>query len=373
MRKLRSVVLLTSSLVLLNGCASLQSGSLPSDLEQRESSWKNVFNTSDDASTYEDRLSRGLYATVGIGPSRMEPDTSQLALWDPNDRVEPAGQITVGADISKHFAIEAHSADLGSAGLSPRGRINYHINGASALLYAGGNRDRFRRQGLTAYGRVGVGFLENTAIGDVPFIKQNGTHVLFGAGVEYMTPIGVGLRAEGFSFDKDARYAQLALMYRMGRKQRIIRPKLVAAPKPAPKPVIAAAAAPPPPPPPPVVVPEPNVCDGLSGVLDGVNFHTDSADITGASTWVLDEIASQLLSCDTVTAEISAHTDSIGEEAYNQALSERRARSVVGYLIKRGLPRDRLSAIAFGESRPIDSNLTTNGRSRNRRVEISVR
>ena len=99
----------------------------------------------------------------------------------------------MGVDLTKHLSLEAHTADLGSAGLSPTGRINYHINGASALLYAGGNRDRFRRQGLKPCGQVGLGVLENTSVGDVPFEKINGTHILFGAGVEYMTPIGVGL------------------------------------------------------------------------------------------------------------------------------------------------------------------------------------
>ena len=71
------------------------------------------------ASSYEDSLSRGLYAVAGIGPSRLEPDTSSVDGFDQDDRVEPAGQITIGADLSRHFSVEAHSADLGSAGLSP--------------------------------------------------------------------------------------------------------------------------------------------------------------------------------------------------------------------------------------------------------------
>ena len=119
------------------------------------------------STSYDDRLSAGIYAVAGIGPSRLDPDTSGVDGFDPDDRVEPAGQITIGADLTRHFSVEAHSADLGSAGLSPSGRINYHINGASALLYVGGNRGRFRRQGFTGFGRLGVGSLDNSTVGDV--------------------------------------------------------------------------------------------------------------------------------------------------------------------------------------------------------------
>ena len=231
------------------------------------------------------------------------------------DRVEPAGQITLGLDLNKYLSVEGHSADLGSAGLSPSGRINYHINGISALVYAGGNKDRFRRQGLTAYGRVGVGLLENTPVGDVPFEQINSTHVLFGAGVEYMTPIGVGIRAEGISFDEDAKYAQLGLMYRTGRRQKIKRPKLAAAV--AKPPVVAA------PPPPPIA--EPNLCNSPVGLQQEVTFHNDSAELTSQSTLILNEVANTLIKCESILVDVSAHTDSVGTDTYNQVLSEKRA------------------------------------------------
>jgi len=148
--------------------------------------------------------------------------------------------------------------------------------------------------------------LDNSAVGDVPFEKVNGTHVLFGAGVEYMTSIGVGV----------------------------------------------------------------DQCAGLNGVLEGVNFHSDKADLTTESTQILNEVAYTLSNCAELQIEISAHTDSVGAESYNQGLSERRARSVVEYLNTRGLSRSRFTATAFGESDPIDSNDTAEGRARNRRVEL---
>ena len=64
------------------------------------------------------------------------------------------------------------------------------------------------------------------------------------------------------------------------------------------------------------------------------------------------------------------HTDSVGAEAYNQDLSKRRAQSVLRYLESRGIDSSRITARAFGETQPIDSNDTAQGRSRNRRVEL---
>jgi OOP family OmpA-OmpF porin len=69
---------------------------------------------------------------------------------------------------------------------------------------------------------------------------------------------------------------------------------------------------------------------------------------------------------------LSGHTDSIGTEAYNQKLSERRAASVKNYLTKKGIDAGRISAQGFGETKPIADNKTKEGRAKNRRVEIKV-
>jgi OOP family OmpA-OmpF porin len=69
---------------------------------------------------------------------------------------------------------------------------------------------------------------------------------------------------------------------------------------------------------------------------------------------------------------IAGHTDNIGSEEYNQRLSEARAKAVYEYLISRGISADRLSYIGYGESRPIDTNETSEGRQNNRRVELEI-
>lgn len=356
------LAMLLPAIALSNGCALLA--------EQQERVMANFHDTAP-ASDQHDRFTKSLYAGVGLGLSRLEPDTSAVDGWNPIDRVNKGGQATIGVDLFKQLSVELHSADLGSAGLSPSGRINYHINGASALLYAGENRHRFLRRGLSAYGRLGYGALHNSPVGIVPFEMINGSHFLLGAGVEYMTRLGLGARAELISFDKDVRYGQLAVIYRLGKQDDP--PVRIA--EITPEPVVAAAMPQPPityvPPPTPVYKQDP--CAKFNGVLDGVNFHTDSAQLTGSATVILDEVTATLAQCDSVPVVISAHTDSIGTLEYNQDLSERRAESVVDYLDSRGIDRQRLQPMAFGESNPIDSNKTSEGRRRNRRVELIAR
>lgn len=73
-----------------------------------------------------------------------------------------------------------------------------------------------------------------------------------------------------------------------------------------------------------------------------------------------------------LTVTVEGHTDSVGTDAYNQKLSERRANAVVKYLVNTvGIPADKLSAVGYGESRPAATNDTAEGRAQNRRVEFT--
>jgi OOP family OmpA-OmpF porin len=107
-------------------------------------------------------------------------------------------------------------------------------------------------------------------------------------------------------------------------------------------------------------------------VLRGVNFAFDKSDIDAASSVVLDAAAEQLNECRNVAVRVEGNTDWIGTDAYNQALSERRAESVRSHLVSRGVSASRLTAVGYGESRPIASNETDEGRALNRRVELKT-
>jgi OOP family OmpA-OmpF porin len=74
-----------------------------------------------------------------------------------------------------------------------------------------------------------------------------------------------------------------------------------------------------------------------------------------------------------VNVEVSGHTDATGADDYNQGLSERRANSVVAYLVSKDIDAGRLSAVGHGESMPVADNATKDGRAQNRRVELNVK
>lgn len=106
-----------------------------------------------------------------------------------------------------------------------------------------------------------------------------------------------------------------------------------------------------------------------------VTFDFDQATIRQAPRPTLDRLAELVRLQEGVTA-IEGHTDGVGEDAYNQRLSEQRAQAVKDYLISRGVPAERLSAAGFGKTRPVAPNTRPDGaddeeaRSRNRRVEV---
>ncbi len=118
--------------------------------------------------------------------------------------------------------------------------------------------------------------------------------------------------------------------------------------------------------------------------LRGVNFlfdrpkpgqetSTDNAGLLPGSIEILDQAVDVLKRYPNIKVEVAGHTDSTGPDAYNQSLSERRARVVYTYLTEHGVDASRLvGPNGYGEARPIDSNDTKEGRQRNRRTELSV-
>ncbi|WP_300078764.1 OmpA family protein [Propioniciclava sp.] len=125
------------------------------------------------------------------------------------------------------------------------------------------------------------------------------------------------------------------------------------------------------------VLPRTDICGFVITLADGVLFDFDKYDIRADASGVLDDLAAAMTSIDARNAEVSGHTDAIGTDAYNQTLSEHRARSVVDALVKRGVATS-MTAKGYGESRPVAPNELNGkdnpaGRQLNRRVEIFVR
>jgi len=104
-----------------------------------------------------------------------------------------------------------------------------------------------------------------------------------------------------------------------------------------------------------------------------VLFAVDSATLSGDARSALGEAASVMNEYDKTAVIVQGHTDSTGTEEHNQALSERRANSVQTELVSRDVDRDRIASMGFGESQPVADNSTSEGRRRNRRVDVMLR
>lgn len=366
------------------------------------------------AQSWDGSFSKRVYIGIGAGQSDLKPDTSdvpQISVTESNDTASTA---TLGFDFGRRLSAELQYADLGTAGLTGGDGIEYSEVTLSGLYYLwnGLGSSSYldydgldQRTGLSLFGRVGVGKMDNKAVGNVQFERENDAQLMVGLGVEYGLKFGLGVRAEFTNLDTDAKYRGLSVLYRFGGRKMTNEPTQVTTPEQAPElPVLKAPdpvnTLPPPPPPPPELMPgaitsfddsdgdgvsnaedsctdtspgtpvNSNGCALFNGTLEGVNFKTGSDTLTDAARSVLDSAVETLNLFPEVRISIESHTDSQGLETANLDLSRQRALSVVRYLTAQGIPLDRMEARAYGESRPIADNSTREGRLLNRRVEF---
>jgi outer membrane protein OmpA-like peptidoglycan-associated protein len=111
---------------------------------------------------------------------------------------------------------------------------------------------------------------------------------------------------------------------------------------------------------------------GLIATMPDVLFETNSFSLRPAARERLAKVAGILLAYPDLRLEVDGHTDSVGRDAYNQQLSEKRAASVRDYLAQQGIPISSVAVMGFGKTQPIASNATAAGRQQNRRVELVV-
>jgi outer membrane protein OmpA-like peptidoglycan-associated protein len=111
---------------------------------------------------------------------------------------------------------------------------------------------------------------------------------------------------------------------------------------------------------------------GLIATMPDVLFETNSFTLRPRARESLAKVAGILLAYPDLRLEVDGHTDSVGSDAYNQQLSERRAAAVRDYLVQQGLPISSATVMGFGKTQPVVSNATAGGRQQNRRVELVV-
>jgi outer membrane protein OmpA-like peptidoglycan-associated protein len=106
--------------------------------------------------------------------------------------------------------------------------------------------------------------------------------------------------------------------------------------------------------------------------LKHVNFATGKAVITPESTAELDIVVDAMTKNAAMTVEVDGHTDNVGDELKNKALSEARAKAVLAYVSSKGIDAKRMTAMGYGSASPIADNTTDIGRKTNRRTEFKI-
>lgn len=251
--------------------------------------------------------------------------------------------------------------------------------------------------GWRPYVMAGIGALRHKAysgflLGQQSFSENGGWDPMatIGVGVQYNMSDRLAFRGEvaaRYDHDNNSMNSPLATSFGFPRKQGFVDGMATIAlvynfggHEAAPPPPPPAPPAPPPPAPPVEQARDTAVTIDLRGVefkfdhpRPGEQLVPSLKAPTADSVAILDEAVDTLKRYPNIRVEVDGHTDSVGSDSYNQALSERRAKGVYDYLTAHGVDAGRLDGPkGFGESQPIDTNDTAEGRQRNRRTELKV-
>lgn len=318
---------------------------------------------------------------VGGGPvfSFLDPDTGNIR-FPVEDDTDIGGKLFLGYDFTRHWTLEGFYAIPGEARIAPQRTIEY-----DALYGLGGMFSwPHNQQGLSGFFKAGGAGLDVESA-NISLKEENDVQLFLGAGGRYNFGQGWGVRLEYEHFSGDVQLITLSVIKRFG----------IGGGKPEAKDTAVA----------PPAAPEPGQamsqvldsdgdgvdntvdacpatpqgtrvgadgCPVFGGTLPSVQFKMRSDAITSSAASTLDEVARILQQHPDVKIEIQGHTCEIGSLAYNQNLSEQRARSAADYLLSRGIDANRMRMQGFGETRPIASNANETGRAQNRRCEIVV-
>jgi OOP family OmpA-OmpF porin len=333
----------------------------------------------------------GWYFGLNVGEARAKLDDDKIAsgLLDAgftatnirNDGEHLGYKIFGGYQFNRYVAMESGYFDLGNhsftATVTPPGSLRgkVKLNGVN-LDFVG--ILPFSEQ-FSAFARAGLNYAEAkstfTGTGSVVVTDRKRSerqpNWKFGAGLEYdfTESFGMRIEVERYRADDtvgntgDIDLASLGMVFRFGRE---------APPAPAPIETYTPSPPPPPPAPVPVVVPPPVETERYCTLLD-FGFEINKHDIQREEKEKFRVIATFLQKYPETTAVIEGHTDNVGTDDANMKLSQRRADSVVSYLIETfNIAPSRLHAVGYGESSPIADNSTEEGKRMNRRIAAVV-
>ncbi|MBT8150761.1 MAG: OmpA family protein, partial [Gammaproteobacteria bacterium] len=358
---------------------------------------KHRISSGDEQEREQGSFGKCWYGGVGLAYSHLHPEGRDGNGWatDDGDDRDSGWSVLIGKRLNEHWFAELKYADQGAGGLDsslpwagggtlgqqyPDAGISYKTASLMMGRYLRDSDNQFNW-----YAKAGIASINNEAekdAGTVLFNEVTTEQLAFGLGAEYRFGTSRWFaRLNADFYDQDAILAGLSInRYLGGTREGAITP-VVAAPAPTvvkPEAVLVQ---------PPVVAGQDRArellqqrreqqrrtdCSNFDGVVEGINFETDSARLTSESRFKLLTYARSLSMYPGTVVRVSAHTDWVGNGAYNQNLSERRAASVVEFLVQGGVQRSQLQSRGYGETMPIADNNTRSGRARNRRVELSI-
>ena len=338
----------------------------------------------------------GWYLGANIGTSKGKIDDARItsgllgdgfsaATIDNRDR-STGGKLFGGYAFNRYFALEGGYFNLGTFGYTattvPQGTLDGNLKLQGVNFDAVGSLPLSERFSLFA--RLGVTYAQakdtfaGTGLGNTlsPTQSKSAANYKFGGGLQYDVSKHVALRAEveRYRIDDavgnkgDIDMASLGLLVRFGRAAA---PAMAPEPAPAPVAVIAPApqvvAAPIL-----VVVPAPQATEVYCSILD-LQFDIDRDQIQREDKEKLKVVGTFMTKYPNTTAVIEGHSDNVGSVEHNAILSKRRAESVVTYLMDDfHIASSRLSAVGYGDERPVADNATEDGKRQNRRIDAVI-
>ena len=398
-------------LLLLGGCSTLDNVS-----DRASAAASSVVSSA----THRD-FSNRVYASASAGAALLSPDTKGTQFTF-SDRTGGSTQLRLGVDVNSLVSLELDSSILGAASVREvEADVRFTSITSSAVFYGLGNsNNRARRIGWQGYGRLGYSLLQRASV--VQPFDGSDSSLLIGAGAEYGFQNGLAIRGEVTRFDSDATLVGIGVVYRLGLSARQFGTAVASVARDAVptenerassslygEPTLGAA------------LPENTLAPGHislvnrgphaslwsnpkndndldgDGVLDSVDicnaterntavnqvgcglFDSVLSEVTfkPSSHWVspkskraIDEVIDVLLAFPEARIEVQAHADNQGPDELNKLVSTARAEAVVKYMLEQGVGEKQLIAKGYGESQPLASNTTAEGRRKNRRIQL---